>query len=260
MDNIQESTYIYKGITVELYDLWFDHEVFKDYNFYKNYITNNGGKALEIGSGSGRLLLNYIQEGLDVHGLDSSSEMIDLCNKKAAELDISPTLHLQDMRKINIPYSFRTIYIPMYTFQLIVQRSEIFETLRRLYLHLEKGGQLLITLGAPSHLPSLTKQGTWKVLRSTVRPSDQARIVLSEAIYQNCVEQVLTKWLKYEIACNDKVVDTYIKTILLRWYHYYEFILTLEKIGFTNISVYGDYAYNRPTEKHDKWLFSAHKN
>jgi ubiquinone/menaquinone biosynthesis C-methylase UbiE len=251
------SSYTYEGITAELYDLWFDHEPFQDQFFYQKHIQNNGGLALEIGSGTGRLLLNYLQEKLEVHGVEPSTQMIALCQEKARQLGLKPVIYQQMMERLNIQYSYKTIYVPLCALQLIINRAEVIETFRRFYLHLEKGGQLLISLFMPELAPS--QERVWRVVRTTLRPTDNSHVVLSEAVQNNHFEQVQTKWLRYEIYKEDRLIDTFLKTMQMRWYQQYAFIMMLERAGFRDVFIYGQYSERSATDGDEALVFSARK-
>ena len=251
------NSYTYEGITAELYDLWFDHEPFEDHFFYQKHIRNNGNLALEIGSGTGRLLLAYLQDDIDVHGIEPSSQMIAICQEKARRMGVKPLIYQQLMERLNIQHSYTTIYIPLCAFQLIVNRSEVIESLRRFYLHLDKGGQLLISLFLPDL--SHAQQRVWRVVRTAMRPSDNSSVVLSEAIQNNRFEQIQTKWLRYEIYREDRLVDTFMKTMQLRWYHQYAFTMMLERAGFKDVCIYGQYAERLAIDGDEALVFSARK-
>ncbi|MDX1688379.1 MAG: class I SAM-dependent methyltransferase [Candidatus Promineifilaceae bacterium] len=45
-------------------------------DFYRRIIEDGKGRALELGCGAGRLLIAYLQKGLDVAGLDISGDML----------------------------------------------------------------------------------------------------------------------------------------------------------------------------------------
>src|SRR5437870_4195341 len=114
-----QGAYVYEGITVELYDLWFEQGPFQDQAFYEYHIKQQGGKALEIGSGTGRLLLPYLRNGLDVEGVEPSAEMVSLCSEKAEAWDLNPVVYQQFMQRLNVTASYRTIFVPLCTFQLL---------------------------------------------------------------------------------------------------------------------------------------------
>lgn len=248
----------YQGITAELYDLWFNEKIIsKDFAFYEKHIRNNGGLALEIGSGSGRLLLPYLQKGLRVYGVEPSDDMVTKCKEKASQLSLDPMIYEQFMEQLNIPLLFKTIYIPLYAFQLLITETDVMGALQRFYLHLEPEGELLISLFVPNVAPM--SQGVWRVVRTVKRPEDQALIILSESSYSNRYEQIHTKLIRYEICLHERCVETYIKSTQSRWYHPGTIRTMLEKIGFNDISFYGDYSNVPAGDGHESLVVSARK-
>ncbi len=248
----------YQGVTAELYDLWFDEKTIpKDFIFYQNKIKENGGLALEIGSGSGRLLLPYLRNGLRVCGIEPSAQMIAICQEKAHQQDLNPIIHQQYMEQLNLPLLFKTIYIPLSTFQLLVNETDIIGALQRFYLHLESEGQLLISLSIPDITP--TSEGVWRVVRTVERPSDGALIILSESSHSNRFTQITTKLIRYEICVRERCVETYIKSTRSRWYHQGTLRIMLEKLGFKDINFYGDYSDIQAHSNHETIVLSARK-
>ena len=252
--------YAYKGITAQLYDLWFDvNKPFEDLVFYQKHIRRNGGLALEIASGTGRLLLPYLGDGLNVDGLEPSSDMNDICYEKAKKYGVEPIIHAQAMEGMKISKSYNTIYIPLYSFQLLVDFADIFEALRRFFLHLEKGGQLLISLFVPE-VPSTAQSGSWKVRRITKRPEDGHQVIVSEATVHDAFEQIQNKWFRYEVYdAYGTVISSFIKPMSLRWYYRYEFAMMLEKVGFSDVFIYGDYTDDAAHDKSEALIFSARR-
>jgi SAM-dependent methyltransferase len=150
MDNIMiKSDWDYRGLAAECYDLWFGDEPFWDQAFFHDRIRHNGGVALEIACGTGRLLVPFLRDGLTVEGVDASEEMLAICRAKAAHMGVLPTLYHQLMQDLDLAPRYRTMYIPACSFQILAERDEAFAALRRFYTHLEPGGELLLTLMVP---------------------------------------------------------------------------------------------------------------
>lgn len=61
------------------------------YNFFEKYIPNNI-KILDIGFGSGRDSLYFLNKGYDVYSLDSSSELCRLANNKGLKNIINKSI------------------------------------------------------------------------------------------------------------------------------------------------------------------------
>ena len=180
-------------------------------------------------------------------------------SSKASRHNINPTVYRQYMEVMNIPVAYKTIFVPLCLFQSITKRDLAFETLRRFYLHLDKGGLLMLSSFIPARKLTSYTEGMWRVRSSTVRPSDHAQVILSESITCNYFDQVETQWLKYEICKQDGSIETFVKSMDLRWYHKYEFIMMLEHVGFKDIKIYGDYTDAPATARSETLIFSARK-
>jgi SAM-dependent methyltransferase len=71
--------------------------------YFQGFIQDGGEPALDLGCGTGRLLLPYLRAGLDVDGCDVSADMLALCSEQAAREGLSPTLYEQAMHELDLP-------------------------------------------------------------------------------------------------------------------------------------------------------------
>src|SRR5262245_55614709 len=192
-----KSDWDYRGLAAEAYDLWFGDEPFDDQAFYESRIREQGGSALEVACGTGRLLIPYLRDGLEVEGLDASAEMLALCRDKARRRQLEPVLYQQLMQELDVPRRYRTIYVPYCSFQILAHRAEAFEALRRFHDPLEPGGRLLLSLYVPWR--DFTLESQWRLRRSGTRPSDGATILIHECTRSDRLEQRQRMWLRLEI-------------------------------------------------------------
>src|SRR6476469_1645689 len=111
--------------------------------YFRRFIEDDGQPALDVGCGSGRLLIPYLRAGLDVDGCDVSADMIELCRERAAREGVSPTLLVQPMHELDPPRRYRTIYV-CGGFGLGSDRDRDAQALARFYECLEPGGTLVL--------------------------------------------------------------------------------------------------------------------
>jgi SAM-dependent methyltransferase len=139
--------YEYSGLIAESWDLLRgDTSGWADRPFWRRRIEASGQPALDVGCGTGRILLDYLAQGVEIEGVDNSPEMLAICRRKAAALGLSPVLHQQEMDALDLPRRYRTIVVPSSSFQLVVDPAAAAGTLRRFLAHLEPGGTLAMSV------------------------------------------------------------------------------------------------------------------
>lgn len=111
--------------------------------YFGGAVRKFGEPALDLGCGSGRILLPLLAQGLDVDGVDLSEDMLAWCRERASTQGLEPRLWAQGMRELNLPRHYRTIFI-CDSFGIGGSRSDDREALHRIFNHLEPGGALVI--------------------------------------------------------------------------------------------------------------------
>ncbi len=107
------------------------------------------GSALELGIGTGRIALPLGDQGVDVSGIDASSEMIDRLRAKPGGADLNVTLG--DFATFRLDRRFDLIYVVFNTlFNLASQEEQVrcFETVAA---HLTDRGAFVVEAFVPDH-------------------------------------------------------------------------------------------------------------
>ena len=103
---MQPNDFEYRGLMASTWDLLRgDTSRWEDRFFYLEMIEQYGQPALDVGCATGRLLLDYLQNGIDIDGVDISPEMLALCTEKASKMGLSPALYQQAMENLELPRS-----------------------------------------------------------------------------------------------------------------------------------------------------------
>lgn len=174
-----DTDYEYRGLHASTWDLlrgdtsgWPDRVLFRD------LILQSGQPALDVGCATGRLVLDYLAEGLDVDGVDLSPEMLSICCEKARARGLQPSLYLQEMERLDLPRCYRTIIVASSSFQLVTDRDAAAEAMRRFFGHLGRGGTLVMPfmLLYTGESPGPIVGEDWKLIRERVRPEDGALV------------------------------------------------------------------------------------
>jgi trans-aconitate methyltransferase len=150
MDAVDPADF-YTGIVVDVYGPL--KSSVPDPRTYARFISRWGEPALELGCGDGDPLLTLRAQGLDVHGLDSSADMLAKLQRTAAEQGIDVTVHHSTIEQMDLGTTFRSIYLAGPTFNLIVDDSTAGAALARIRDHLDPAGATLIPLFIPDPVP-----------------------------------------------------------------------------------------------------------
>lgn len=217
-----------------------------DQAFYQQIIQQQGGRALELGCGAGRLLLAYLQEGLNVEGADLSGEMLAVCREKAAAAGLQPVLYEQPMQLLATPYRYRTIYIPCGSFVCVMDRALALQTLQRCHAHLEPGGMLAFNIylaaydysqqAPPEPLPQ-----PWQLRAEKQLPGGRRLVISRRMTGLDPVEQIEQEERRYELYDAEQLLASEIHGGQTRWYFRNELLWMLQLAGFTDVVVKGDY-------------------
>ena len=79
--------------------------------FYRTAIERYGQPALDLGCGTGRMLVPLAASGLDVDGCDVSADMLAHCRTKGTSAGVAPQLFQQSSDELALPRKYGTIYI-----------------------------------------------------------------------------------------------------------------------------------------------------
>ncbi|NEN79778.1 methyltransferase domain-containing protein [Nocardioides zeae] len=102
--------------------------------------------ALELGCGYGRLLIELVQDGIKVEGIDLSSEMVDACRAGLVERGLDAPVHLGEFAPLSPGLrSYASMYCPLNSFSLIADDDAASEALRSFRSHLEPGGVVALS-------------------------------------------------------------------------------------------------------------------
>jgi ubiquinone/menaquinone biosynthesis C-methylase UbiE len=93
-----------------------DTSLWPDKFFYLQCVREYGQPVLDVGCGTGRILLHFVNEGIDADGVDNSPEMLALLHQKAGKFGLKPTTYQQQMQRLSLPRK-QTIIVPSSSFR-----------------------------------------------------------------------------------------------------------------------------------------------
>ncbi|MCH8130125.1 MAG: class I SAM-dependent methyltransferase [Acidobacteria bacterium] len=106
-----------------------------------------GGRALELGIGTGRIALPLVQRGVPVYGIDLSEAMVARLRAKPGGEDIGVTIG--DFATTEVEGLFSVAYLVFNTIMNLTTQAAQVECFRNVAAHLEPGGCFVIEVGVP---------------------------------------------------------------------------------------------------------------
>ena len=218
------------------------------------FLESHPGRCLDLGCGSGRLLLPLLKDGFEIDGLDCSPDMLALCREYATAYGVNPTLHQQDIQSFKLPAPYQSVIIPAFTFQILPNPAL---ALQGIHQHLVPGGALYLTVFIPqAELSGDPPEGQWYLDHESVLPGDRiARIHTRHRI--NPSASFLVREHHYEIRNRDESLeDSHESTQHLRWYHSMELQDLLTQHGFHVERLIADFDPDAPHPTPESDIFT----
>jgi len=235
--------YEYYGLMVKYWDLLRgDTSTWEDRFFYLNVVKKYGEPVLDIGCGAGRLILDFLSQGIDIDGADNSPEMISLCKQNAERKGLKPNLYIQSMTELQLPRIYKTILVPSSSFQLLLEPEQPLQAVQCIYEHLEPGGVLVAPLmalwgeGAPLE-GEFTQEATRPEDGATVRRSGWYRFNP-----ETNMEDTRDTW---EVIKNGQVIESEVheQAPATRSFTKAEATALFEQAGFKDIQIFSKFTF-----------------
>ena len=106
-----------------------------------------GGRALELGIGTGRIALPLSARGVPVHGIDLSEDMIAELRAKPGAEQIGTTAG--DMARTRVEGRFTVAFLVFNTINNLTTQDGQVACFRNAAEHLEPGGRFVVEVGVP---------------------------------------------------------------------------------------------------------------
>jgi ubiquinone/menaquinone biosynthesis C-methylase UbiE len=251
--------YEYKGLMAQSWDLLRgDTSEWPDRFFFLKLVQRFGEPALDVGCGTGRLLLDYLAQGIDIDGVDNSPDMLAYCRDKAAKLGAVPNLYEQYLEVLSLPRQYRTILIPSSTLQLLVEPTMITQAMERLFAHLLPGGIVV----AP--FMTVWKAGDplsreWE--QTAVREEDGATFRRIGRYWYDPVSECTDTEDRYQLILDDQVVaeEVHRRSPALRSYTQAQAQVVFERAGFNPVELYSGLTFVMVRDEDTGFTVVGHK-
>ncbi len=209
---------------------------------------------LDVGCGTGRIILDYLAEGIDIDGVDNSPEMLAVCRAKADKLGLAPNLYQQNIETLALPRTYRTILAPSSTLQLVVDGEATRAALKHFFDHLQPGGAF-VTSFAFAWREGEPLETDWELLFEKLRPEDGATVRSWTREWHEPAAQLWHGEQRFEVTLNGEVIATEMhrRSPEGRTYTQAQAVQLFQEAGFTDIQVFHEFEHE-PAQEND-WLF-----
>jgi len=217
----------------------------EDLSFWLELAEEFGDPILELGCGTGRVLLNLARRGYAITGLDNSPEMLDRLQAKLKQastghLTTPPGLLQSAMNDFNVAGAapFSLALIPFNTFMHLLTPADQIAALACVRRHVKTGGALALDLPNPGEAYAAQEQGL--TLERSFLDGNCLVQQLSSVALDRAAQLAHITWV-YDSIPPDGIVKRTVIPLTLRYTFPAEMSLLLERSGFTLMHLYGDY-------------------
>ncbi len=205
-------------------------------------------RILELGCGTGRILVPLASACAKIVGIDSSPAMIQICKKKLRGANVDARradIRVADIADFSLKDTFDLIIAPFRVFQNLSKMRQVAGMLKCVQRHLKPDARCILTAFRP--------YAEWPVIEKNWQSS--AETLEWEVPYQGSTlrrycqnyrldprEHILYPRLVYRLQRGGKQEEVAVLSIPMKCYYPQEMLELIEKNGFRILHSYGGYA------------------
>lgn len=231
---------IYDGLNTFLFDL----------QFYKKWLPKDkNARILELCCGSGRLTIPLAKE-FNICGVDNSSSMLERAKLKAAKEELDIEFIEADMRTLDLPETFDSIFIPFNSIHHLYQNQDLFDTLNVVKKHLKEGGLFLFDCYNPNIHYIVEAEKELNEI-AEYKTEDGRKVLIKQGMkYESKTQINRIEWHYY---INDLFHS--VQKLDMRMYFPQELDTYLKWCGFTIVHKFGNFDKEIFTNDSEKQIF-----
>lgn len=221
-----------------------------DLDFWIELAEEYGGPVLELGCGTGRVLLPLAQRGYAVTGIDNSPEMLARLNEKLQTARnmrkgdrlvapaTEPSVLRADIADFTTDRRFALALMPFNTFMHALTLEAQMAMLTNIRRHLSDGAVLALDINNPAGAYAGPEQGL--TLERAFSDGEHTVQVFSALQLDRAAQLGHITWLYDSVSAEGAVRRTTVP-LTMRYTFPGEMRLLLERCGFSLTHLYGDY-------------------
>lgn len=246
----------YDQFIARIWDLLYSNKA-DDLNFYLQAAKNSPLPVIELGCGTGRVLLTIAKEGIPIDGCDSSTHMLDILNKKILKLPINIRTNIslfnEEMSCVHKNKYYGLAIIPFNTFAYLLNADEQLNTLKNIKSILAENGLFIFDMINPEidrYIERFDK-GANSIKRTgrSVYDSESEHVIVEWSSRNfDIVNQIMYETQIWEeINSNNEIIKRHYREKIQRYSFINEMRYLLNITGFQVEKIYGDFKYGDVT-------------
>jgi SAM-dependent methyltransferase len=246
-DDRSTGGYDRRNFVAEYYDFVPAYANRADQAFYLDLAASARGPILELGCGTGRLLVPIARAGCPIIGLDLSESMLSKCREKLAhepaEVRARADVVKADMTDFSLPQRFKLAIAPFRCFQHLIKVEDQMACLRAVYRHLDAGCLLVLDLfnvdPARTYDPTFTEESV--EFSGMALPDGRTLGRSSRIAAFHRAEQYNDIELIYYVDHANGRKERLVHEFPMRYFFRYEIEHLVARCGFAVKEIFGDY-------------------
>jgi SAM-dependent methyltransferase len=236
----------YPDFFPEFYDALPFYNERQDGAFYLDAARQQGEPVLELGCGTGRVLLPIARAGIRIMGLDLSEAMLKRLranlSKESAEVRGRVEIVHGDMTKFDLGCTFRLITIPFRPFQHLLIVEDQIACLQRVARHLAPGGRLIFDFFQVNPRGMFDSEFAKEFAPKEFDLPDGRRVERTDRIVAfHRATQINDIELIHVVTHPDGRKERFVHAFPMRYFFRYEVEHLLARCGMRLVELYGDY-------------------
>lgn len=214
-----------------------------DIALYLQLAEEYGDPIIDIGCGTGRVMIPLAQQGYEIHGIDYEPAMLEYAErarKSSPHLRQKMTLHLGDVQTYALDKKFKLVLVPYNGLMHFHDQETQIVVLKRLRAWTADNGLLVLDLPNAGEVFATQDSDTIMLDRTFLEPETGHMVMQQSHSYLDRTTQLLRVTWIYDEITEDGTLKRTFAPLVLYYYFYSELKLLLKHCGFEIEAVYGD--------------------
>jgi SAM-dependent methyltransferase len=211
-----------------------------DNAWFQEQIKRTKGRVLEVGCGTGRLLMNALNAGADIYGIDISGSMLDILKTKLPK-NQHRRISRQNIIDFTSDFKFDLVIAPFRVMMHLQTKEEQLMALNNVYDHLHRHGRFIFDTFIPDLNYLIKGYDNFTDYEGEYEPGKKVRRIVTS--HPDLISQTITVNFRIEWEEGNELKKEEWVTPM-RFFFRYELEHLIERSLFRKYKILGDYKGN----------------